>query len=143
MSYTCVIDEAGKVSREHIDRLFQYLAEIGNPSNKIEKATLAQHVTPDVTIHSNGEVLCRTLDECADYIAKMQSKYTRVSYPGFVEPPVMLKEEGVLHFLVECTLNDGSSQLLNGMAIVRMQQGKLSYWSEVFHTQEERKAPSN
>lgn len=118
---------------ELITHFFSYLAYIGNSQNKVDASSLKEFVTEDFVIQSNNELISRGFPECLSYIEEMQNKYKLVSYSDFLEPPIIAENKAVVHFQVNCLSHTGPDEFLDAIAILTFENGKISYWNEVYH----------
>ncbi|MBS0629350.1 MAG: hypothetical protein JSS30_03890 [Verrucomicrobia bacterium] len=116
-----------------IDHFYQYLSLIGNPDNPVTMQHLQRYLDDDFTILSNNEILCNDIHEALDYFTRCQKKYRSVLYSPFVEPPIISGEKAVLHFKIDGLDWEGGRVLLDVMAILTFQNGKIGKWKEVFH----------
>ncbi len=115
-----------------IDQFFSYLSYLGNPENKIDVDSLQGYLNNECIIESNNEILCRGIFEFIAYIDRMQQKYESVIYSNFLEDPVIKGEKAKIHFQVHCIDKTGQQRDLDAKAILTIQNGKISYWKEVF-----------
>lgn len=125
--------QESRSSKEFIENFFSYLSYLGNYSvNELDFSSLNHFVTPDITIQSNNEKLTNSMQEFVDYIYRMQKKYEQVQYSNFLEDPIIAGNKIVIHFHVYCTPKLGQKRLLDVIAIVTIQDGKIRDWTEVF-----------
>ena len=116
-----------------INQFFQYLSYIGNPDNKIDAHSLKKYLNDDCVIQSNNEILCRGIHEFIEYGKRMQQKYEKVSYSKFLEEPIISGNKAVVHFHVNCLDKSKTKSYLDAIAIITFQNGKIIFWTEVFH----------
>ena len=115
-----------------INQFFIYLAFLGNPENKADLSSLQSYLADNCIIKSNNEMIAQGIEEFHDYITGMQQKYTVVRYSDFLENPIICGDKAVLHFHVNCLTTTGVSRYLDAMAILTIENGKISIWEEVF-----------
>ncbi len=101
-------------------------------NSKVTLDSLQDFMTADCTVESNGSILSQGTLEFIDYLNKMQKKYENVSYSEFLEEPIISANKATFHFQVDCTEKEGNQRMLDVIAIVTFEKGKISHWKEVF-----------
>lgn len=119
-------------TQEHIEQFFNYLTFLGDPEHEIDFYSVQSFMTCDCTIQSNNIIISQGIEEFIAYIHRMQNKYENVSYSSFLENLLIFENKAAFHFQVQCIEKNGLQRNLEAIALVIFQEGKISYWKEVF-----------
>ena len=131
MAITKILDKKEAIAMA--EGFLELLGSYGNQSVKPSASELGQYLASTFQMHSNGNTVCRNLNDYMIRMEKAQKVFSNFSFSALLEEPVICENRCAIRYDVNFTKTGGGKGQLQTLAILTIDNGKISKVTQVVH----------
>jgi len=116
-----------------VNSFFGTFEKICNGDKEPTTRDLERTLSRNFNMNSNGQYLCRSLNDYLKRIANLRSKYSHFDITGPLEAPIVADNQVTVHYELDLKGRDGKDRQVYIMAIGTIYDGKIASWIQVTH----------
>lgn len=120
-------NQAVSIVSEYLEKL-ESLIENQQP---IKASDITEFVSNNYTFTTNGQQVCRSANEYANRLNKLQKKYARMQMSSFIEDPIFENNKLAVYYTADLIPHSGQKKQVFLQGVATLEDNKISSWQQV------------
>jgi hypothetical protein len=122
-----------KQARTLVEGILELFAEFGKTNAQADAAKLGRFFSPNLQVVSNENNVVSNLNQFQERIRTWKSNYPTITYSKLLVEPVVSANRVAIRYNAEPTDKSGKKHRLQILAILTLENDKVTSWHEVIH----------
>ena len=122
-----------KQARTLVEGILELFTELGKTNAKADAGKLGRYFSPSLQLVSNENNVVSNLNQFQERIATWKSNFPTTTYSKLLVEPVVSANRVAIRFNAEPTDKSGKKHRLQIIAILTLENDKVTSWHEVIH----------